>query len=102
MDIGKLHDAKAVKGLRKPVQLDAFVLDAEHVGLGERGASDMRQAKRDGAQRRVWLFGTAIGRDTSALVPSNRSSHILDLILSLPAWEAHRRGRIIKTSLTRS
>jgi len=75
MNIGKLNDAKAVKGLWQTTQLDSFVLDAEHVRLGERGASDMRQAKRERTQRRVWLFGTAVWRDTSALVPSNGSRH---------------------------
>jgi hypothetical protein len=45
MNVEKLHDAKAVKSFRKPVQLDAFVLDAEHVRLGECGTSNMGQTK---------------------------------------------------------
>src|SRR5215216_4814907 len=103
MNIRELHDAKAVEGFRQPVQLDSLVLDAEHVGLGECGTSDMRQAKREGAQWRVWLCGTAIGHDTSALVPSKGSSHIfLDVDWRQPAGEAPRRGRIIETSLSRS
>ena len=80
MNVRELHYAKAVEFLRKPIEMDAFVLDAEHVGLGECGTSDMRQAKREGAQRRVWLFGTAIRRNTSALVPSDGSGHVFCLI----------------------
>ena len=86
MNVRELHDAKAVECRRKPVQMDAFVLDAEHVWLSECGTSNMRQAKRQGTQRRVWLFGTAISRDTSALVPSKGSRHIfLNLIWRQPA-----------------
>lgn len=79
MNIGKLNDAKAVEGLRQTAQMDSFVLDAEHVRLGKCGTSNMRQAKREGTQRRVWLFGAAVWRDTSTLVPSNGSRHILGL-----------------------
>jgi len=83
MNVRELHDTKAVEGFWQPVQMDAFVLNAEHVWLGECGTSNMRQAKRQGAQRRVWLFGTAIRRDTSALVPSKGSRHIfLDVNLA--------------------
>jgi hypothetical protein len=44
MDIRKLHDAKAVEDPRQTVQLDAFMLDAEHVRLCECSASNMRKA----------------------------------------------------------
>lgn len=81
MNIGKLHDTKAVEGLRQPVQLDSFVLDAEHVRLGEGGTSNMRQTESEGAQRSVRLFGTAIRRDTSTLVPSKGSRHILVVLV---------------------
>ena len=47
MNVGELYDTKAVESFRKPVQLDALVLDAEHVWLGKSGTSDMRQAKRE-------------------------------------------------------
>ena len=80
MNIGKLDYAKSFKRLWQPVQLYPLVLDAEHVGLCECGASNMRQAERKRTQRSVWSFGTAIRRDTPALVPSNRSRHILKLI----------------------
>ena len=88
MNIGKLNDAKAVEGFRQAAQLDSFVLDAEHVRLGECGASSMRQAKRKGTQRRIWLFGTAIWRDTSALVPSNGSRHAFGVRWRQPAGDA--------------
>ncbi len=58
------------------------MLDAEHVGLGERSTSNMRQTDRERSQRSV-TFGTAIRRDTSTLVPSNRSRHIGSLGLTL-------------------
>jgi hypothetical protein len=45
MNVGKLHDAKAVKSFRQLVQLDPLMLDAEHVGLGEGGTSNMGQTK---------------------------------------------------------
>src|SRR5215216_4946587 len=81
MNIRKLHDAKAVKNLRQPAQTDPFVFDAEHVRLCECGTSNMRQTHRERSQRSVGLLGTAIRRDnTSTLVPSNRSRHILELI----------------------
>src|ERR1051325_4190332 len=74
MNIGKLNDAKTVESLRQATQLDTFVLDAEHVRLSECRTSDMRQANCERTQRRVCLW-----RDTSALVPSNGSRHILGL-----------------------
>ena len=61
MNIGKLNDAKAVERFRQAAQLNSFVLDAEHVGLGKCGASNMRQAKRKGTQRRIWLFEPPYG-----------------------------------------
>ena len=79
MNVGKLNDAKTVKGLWQATQLDSFVLDTEHVRLGECGTSNMRQTKCERTQRRVWLFGAAVWRDTSTLVPSNGSRHILGL-----------------------
>ena len=82
MNIGKLNDAKTVKSLGQAVQLDTLMLNAEHVGLSERGTSNMRQAKSQGPQRSVRSFGTAIRRDTSTLVPSNRSRHILEFGLA--------------------
>lgn len=91
MNVGKLNDAKAVKGHWKATQLDSFVLYAEHVRLGKCGTSDMRQAQREGTQRRVWLFGAAVWRDTSTLVPSNGSRHILGFRWRQPAGETPRR-----------
>src|ERR1044071_68547 len=76
MNVGKLHDAKAIKDFRQTTQLNAFMLDAEHVGLCEGGTSDMRQANSQRTQRSVSLLGTAIRHDTSALVPSDGSRHI--------------------------
>jgi len=75
MNIGKLNDTKAVEGFWQAAQLDTLVLDAEHVRLGQCGTSSMRQAKRKRTQGRVWLFGTAVWRDTSTLIPSNGSRH---------------------------
>jgi hypothetical protein len=63
------------------------VLDAEHVRLGQCGASGMRQAERKRTQTRVWLFGTAVWRDTSALVPSNGSRHAFGVRWRQPAGE---------------
>src|SRR4029078_3877292 len=91
MNVGKLNHAKAVKGLRQAIQMDSFMLDGQNVRLGECGRSDMRQAKCEGTQRRVWLFGAAVWRDTSTLVPSNGSRHILGFRLRQPAGETPRR-----------
>src|ERR1041384_557255 len=91
MDIRKLHDAKAVKPFRQTIQLDALMLDAEHVGLCEGGTSNMRKANCQGPQRSVALtgrLGTAIRRDTPALVPSDGSRHIFRIDWRLPAGEA--------------
>jgi len=60
--------------------MDSFVFDAQHVRLCEGGASNMRQANCQGAQRSVSLLGTAIRHDTSTLVPSDGCRHILVLI----------------------
>jgi hypothetical protein len=79
MDIRKLHDAKTVEHFRQTVQLDAFMLDAEHVRLCEGGTSYMGQANRQRTQWSITLLGTAIRHDTPALVPSDGSRHILVL-----------------------
>ena len=91
MNIGKLDDAKSVEHFRQTVQMNPFVLDAEHVGLCECGTSNMRKANRQGPQRSVALIGrlgTAIRHDTSALVPSDGSRHIFRIDWRKPAGEA--------------
>ena len=79
MNVGKLHDPKSVEDLRQTVQMDSFVFDAQHVRLCEGGASYMRQANCQRAQRSVSLPGTAIMHDTSTLVPSDGSRHIFSV-----------------------
>ena len=63
------------------------MLDTEHVGLGQRGSGDVRQADGERLQRGVWAVGTAIRRDTPTLVPSDGSRHIF-----LLGWR-HLPGR---------
>jgi len=87
MNIGKLNEAKAVKRFGEAAQLDTFVLDTEHVRLGKCGTSNMRQAERERTQRSVWLFGTAVWRNTSTLVPSNGSRHAFGVRWRQPAGE---------------
>ena len=45
--VGKLDYAKTVEGLGKSIQVDAFMLDREHVRLGKRSAGDVRQTDRE-------------------------------------------------------
>src|SRR6202008_2503309 len=59
--------------------MDSFVFNAEHVRLCESSTRNMRQANCKRTQRSVTSPGTAKRRNTSALVPSNRSRHILEL-----------------------
>ena len=44
MNVRELDYAKTVESLGKSIQVDAFMLDGEHVRLGKRSAGDMRQA----------------------------------------------------------
>ena len=76
MNVRKLYYAKAIELFRQPVQSDSFVLDAEHVGLRESSTRYMGQAQSEGTQRCFRSIRTAIRRDTSTLVPSNRGRHL--------------------------
>ena len=90
MNVGKLHDPETVEGFWQPVEMNALVLDREHIRLTERSARDVRQAESQGPQWCWRPLGTAIGRDTSALVPSDRGRHIfLD-----GCFDAACRGRL--------
>ena len=48
MNVRKLNYAESVKRFGKTIQVDAFMLDGEHVRLGQRGACDVRQAESQG------------------------------------------------------
>jgi hypothetical protein len=98
MNVGKLHDPETVEGFWQPLEVNSLVLDREHVRLTQRSASDVRQTQRQGPQRGVSSFGTANRRDTSALVPSDGSSHYCLGYLT-PACRGGVRlvGRIIET-----
>lgn len=76
MNVRELHDPETVKGSWQPLEMNSLVLDREHVRLTESRARDVRQAESQGTQRRRRSLGTAVGRDTSALVPSDRGRHI--------------------------
>jgi len=52
------------------------------VAESECSTRDMRQAQSQGTQRRIRLSGTAKRRNTSTLVPSNGSRHILEFGLA--------------------
>ena len=60
------------------------MLDGEHVRFGNSGSSDVGQIQ---SQRTKGCVGSifAVGRDTTALFPSKRSSHFLDCFWRLPA-----------------
>ena len=89
MNVGKLHDPETVERSWQPVEMNSLVLDREHVRLTERRARDVRQAESQGPQRSGGPLGTTIGRDTSALVPSDRGRHIF-----LEVWTLACRGRL--------
>src|SRR5690242_7467506 len=102
MNVRKLDNTESIEGFGQSIEQNSLVLDREHVRLAERRARDVRQAQGQGTQRCIRPLGAAKGRDTSTLVPSDRSRHLVCLGL----W---RRltcprgivlvGRIIETCL---
>ena len=76
MDVRELNYAKTVESFGKTSEMDAFMLDREHVRFGKRSAGDVRQANSQRPEGSFGSIGTAVGCDTSTLVPSNRSSHL--------------------------